>query len=48
MLGVARDTSCVIHQDIAAPGTYLLMLDNRISPIFPRTVTGQISLKYVK
>lgn len=43
-----RETACAIHQDIVAPGTYVLMLDNRPSPIFPRTVTGQISLKYVK
>jgi S1-C subfamily serine protease len=43
-----RSNSCAIHQNIVTPGTYLLMLDNRVSPIFARTVTGQISLKYVK
>ena len=43
-----RNTSCVIHQRIVLPGTYVLTLDNRVSPIFGRTVTGQISLKYVK
>jgi len=43
-----RETACAIHQDIVAPGTYVVMLDNRVSPIFPRTITGQISLKYVK
>jgi Trypsin-like peptidase domain len=43
-----RNTSCVIHQRIVLPGAYALMLDNRVSPIFGRTVTGQISLKYVK
>jgi len=43
-----RNSSCAIHQRIVAPGAYTLMLDNRQSPIFPRTVTGQVSLKYVK
>ena len=37
-----------VHQTIANPGVYTLILDNRISPIFARAVTGQISLKYVK
>jgi S1-C subfamily serine protease len=45
---MCRQTVCVIHQDIAAPGSYMLMLDNRMSPIFARTITGQISMKYVK
>lgn len=45
---MCRENSCVIHQDIAAQGTYVVMLDNRVSPIFPRTVTGEITLKYVK
>jgi len=39
---------CEIHQSILAPGIYTLVLDNRSSPIFPRTVTGQISLRYVR
>jgi hypothetical protein len=43
-----RETACSIHQDIGEPGSYVLILDNRMSPIFARTVTGQISLKYVK
>jgi S1-C subfamily serine protease len=42
-----RERACEIHKDIVAPGIYTLVLDNRISPIFARTVTGQISLKYV-
>lgn len=43
-----RERECEIHQTIANPGVYTLILDNRISPIFARAVTGQISLKYVK
>lgn len=43
-----RERECVIHQDIANPGVYNLVLDNRASPVFARTVTGQVSLKYVK
>jgi len=43
-----RETTCEIHQIIVNPGVYNLTLDNRISPIFARSVTGQISLKYVK
>jgi hypothetical protein len=43
-----NDTACEIHQEIVNPGAYILMLDNRSSPIFARTVTGQISLKYVR
>jgi hypothetical protein len=43
-----RERMCEIHQNIVSPGAYTLILDNRISPIFPRTVTGQISLKYVR
>jgi S1-C subfamily serine protease len=43
-----RATTCAIHQDVVAAGNYTLMLDNRQSPIFARTVTGQISVKYVK
>jgi hypothetical protein len=43
-----RETTCEIHQSIVTPGVYTLILDNRISPIFARSVTGQISLKYVK
>jgi S1-C subfamily serine protease len=43
-----RERDCEIHQAIANPGVYTLVLDNRISPIFARAVTGQIALKYVK
>jgi hypothetical protein len=43
-----RATACSIHQDIAVGGVYQLVLDNRTSAMFPRTVTGEISLKYVK
>jgi len=43
-----RETACAIHQDISAPGVYVLALDNHISPVFARTVSGQISLKYMK
>jgi S1-C subfamily serine protease len=43
-----RSTSCEIHQRIRAGGTYLLVLDNRESPIFGRTVSGTLSIKYVK
>lgn len=43
-----RERLCEIHQTISSAGTYTLILDNRISPIFGRTVTGQIVLKYVK
>ena len=43
-----RERTCAIHQPIVGPGIYYLILDNRASPIFARTVTGQISLKYVK
>ena len=43
-----RERACEIHQNIVTPGMYTLILDNRISPIFARTVTGQISLKYVR
>lgn len=43
-----RERECEIHQTIANPGVYTLVLDNRISPIFARAVTGQIALKYVK
>jgi len=43
-----RESVCEIHQDIASPGVYTLTLDNRASPIFARTVTGQVSLKYVR
>jgi len=42
-----RERVCQIHQNIS-PGVYTLVLDNRVSPIFGRTVTGQVSLKYVK
>jgi S1-C subfamily serine protease len=43
-----RERACEIHQSIVNPGVYILTLDNRISPIFARTVTGQVSLKYVR
>jgi S1-C subfamily serine protease len=43
-----RETACSIHQKLAAPGTYVLALDNRESPMFPRTVNGKLSMRYVK
>lgn len=43
-----RERQCEIHQTISSPGVYTLILDNRISPIFARTVTGEIALKFVK
>jgi hypothetical protein len=43
-----RERACEIHQSITSPGVYTLILDNRISPIFARTVTGEVALKYVK
>jgi S1-C subfamily serine protease len=43
-----RERACAIHQEIANPGVYNLVLDNRASRVFARTVTGQVSLKYVK
>jgi hypothetical protein len=43
-----RERQCEIHQSIANPGSYTLILDNRVSPIFARTVTGRISVKYVQ
>ena len=47
-LFTCRERACEIHQSIASPGIYNLILDNRISPIFAREVTGQISVKYVR
>jgi S1-C subfamily serine protease len=43
-----RETACEIHQGTPAAGAYTLTLDNRTSSLFARTVTGRISLKYVK
>jgi S1-C subfamily serine protease len=43
-----RATSCEIRKNLVNPGTYILTLDNRASQIFGRTVTGEISLRYVK
>jgi hypothetical protein len=43
-----RERQCEIHQTISSPGVYTLILDNRISPIFARTVRGEIALKFVK
>jgi Trypsin-like peptidase domain len=43
-----RETSCSIHQHLAGGGTYVLVLDNRASLMFARTVSGKISLKYVR
>ncbi len=43
-----RERICAIHQDILNPGVYSLVLDNWASPVFGRTVTGQVSLKFVK
>jgi S1-C subfamily serine protease len=42
-----RDTSCSIHKKLG-PGTYVLALDNRESPMFSRTVNGKLSYRYVK
>ncbi|MGH9718238.1 MAG: trypsin-like peptidase domain-containing protein [Candidatus Acidiferrales bacterium] len=43
-----RATACEIHQNLVAPGIYTVVLDNRASPIFSRTVSGEIALKFVK
>ncbi|MGH9736782.1 MAG: trypsin-like peptidase domain-containing protein [Candidatus Acidiferrales bacterium] len=43
-----RSTACETHQPLAQPGVYQVLLDNRISPAFGRTVNGEISLTYVK
>ncbi|MGC1482504.1 MAG: S1C family serine protease, partial [Candidatus Acidiferrum sp.] len=43
-----RETSCAIHQKGFVPGAYVLKLDNRESKLFPRTVTGKLSLRFVK
>lgn len=43
-----RSTNCTIDQKLVAPGTYIVVLDNRNSPLFSRTVTGNISEKYVQ
>jgi S1-C subfamily serine protease len=43
-----RNTYCAIHQDISQPGIYTLILDNRMSPFFSRTVSAQIALRYVR
>lgn len=45
---LCRESHCSVHQDISEDGKYLLMLDNRMSPFFSRTVTGEIILRYVK
>jgi len=43
-----RQTQCAIHEDLSQEGSYTLVLDNRRSLIFPREVSGQIQLRYVK
>ncbi len=43
-----RNTTCSIHQKVVAPGTYVLALDNRESPMFPRTINGKLSMRFVK
>jgi len=43
-----RQIACTIHEDLSRPGVYSLVLDNTQSTIFPREVTGQIALRYVK
>ncbi len=47
-LYTCRETACSIHQKLVAPGTYVLALDNRESPMFPRTVNGKLSMRFVK
>lgn len=43
-----RDTACDVHQAISAAGDYVVTIDNRESPMFSRTVSGNISMHYVK
>jgi S1-C subfamily serine protease len=43
-----RATYCAIHQDFSQDGTYSVILDNRMSLLFSRNVTAQITLRYVK
>ncbi len=43
-----RANACDVQQDVVSPGIYTVLLDNRVSPIFARTVSGNIALKYVK
>jgi hypothetical protein len=43
-----RETSCTIHQKLFTGGSYVLMLDNRESALFARTVSGKLLMKYVK
>lgn len=43
-----RQTVCAIHEILSRPGMYILLLDNRGSLMFPREVTGEIELRYVK
>ena len=43
-----RAPSCAIDKKLSARGVYVLVLDNRESPLFARTVTGKLSEKYVK
>jgi len=45
---VCRATNCTINKKLPASGKYALILDNRASPLFARTVTGKLSEKYVK
>lgn len=43
-----RSVSCAVAKKLTGPGTYLVVLDNRRSPLFGRTVTGRLSEKYVQ
>jgi|SRR5579859_667813 len=43
-----RKTECAIHEDLSQGGLYTLVLDNTQSLMFPREVSGQIELRYVK
>ncbi|MGC1186324.1 MAG: trypsin-like peptidase domain-containing protein [Candidatus Acidiferrales bacterium] len=40
--------NCVIDQKLVAGGNYILVLDNRNSPMFARTVSGKLSTTFVK
>jgi hypothetical protein len=43
-----RQGYCAIHQDLSQAGVYTLVLDNRMSPLFSRTINAQIALRYVR
>jgi S1-C subfamily serine protease len=42
------NTACSIHKKLVGSGIYVLALDNQQSPLFARSVTGKLSMKYVK